>query len=338
VVARRGFTLVELLVVIAIIAVLISILAPALASARAAAQQSACAANCQTIGQALLTWETESGEFPASYYYAAEEEGDFWREEDQRESHPMPVNGYLHWSWFLFDQLPEGGFECPAVPSGGAPRTNPGPDRENWEPNQINDLDQTCCIGPADRQVTRVAYTGNGALLPRNKFNVPGRNFRHVKATAVERASATILATEFLASPNWRSVSDFDQGADAFLVKSHRPLMPFMGLSAGAFVQSEPLLGGGTRKRFVYPKENELFNDPSKLPAGAIDNPGIPELNHVGRHHPSKTSNFLYVDGHVGNKTMRETWEQREWGDRIWSLTGDNRVDVDAFLPASAAR
>src|SRR5690242_12115738 len=49
----RGFTLVELLVVIGIIAVLIAVLLPALAKARAQAQTAACLANLRSIGQAI---------------------------------------------------------------------------------------------------------------------------------------------------------------------------------------------------------------------------------------------------------------------------------------------
>jgi prepilin-type N-terminal cleavage/methylation domain-containing protein/prepilin-type processing-associated H-X9-DG protein len=59
----RGFTLVELLVVIGIIALLISMLLPALNKARAAAAITQCASNMRQLAAAVFIYQTENSEY-----------------------------------------------------------------------------------------------------------------------------------------------------------------------------------------------------------------------------------------------------------------------------------
>lgn len=339
---RRAFTLIELLVVVAILALLISILLPSLNGARKQARVVKCGANLRQVGQAMQTYLAESrATFPPAYYYAVDADGGF-------DPFNQPVSrefGYVHWSFFLYarGQAGDSAFQCPEFARGGTPRTNPGPTAAYWEPRQRDDTGST---GPSptsreDKQAPRIAFTGNAAIFPRNKFTLQlaqatsagaQRYNRFVNETEIKRPGQTILATEL--NTNWIVSAEGSDGDPALLSKSHRPINPFFALGTGSdeygipennnlaltYMGSDPGLPYG-----LLPEK--LVNETPNL----IGNPSYAETNAVGRHHPGGDKlggsvNFLYVDGHVERKTILKTLQDREWGDKYYSLTGATEV------------
>jgi prepilin-type N-terminal cleavage/methylation domain-containing protein/prepilin-type processing-associated H-X9-DG protein len=324
-ICRRGFTLVELLVVIGIIAVLIGILLPALTRAREASSAVKCAANLRSIGQGFNIFLAENRQtYPAAYRYL-----DAQGSEQSPEREPStPQGGYLHWSWYIMGsgeklKVPKDAFRCPSLERGGLPPTNPPNDER--DSGQENDPASGSSV--VDRQVPRLAYTVNEVICPRNKFHSGVRDTpsvqsvsRFVKSGQIKDTANVILATELW--PDFRIVSTLQGDAgEPNVVKSHRPVHGFRGRQGSSVLNAaapDPL--GRSGPNFAQ------FEPMSSIPAWVqAGDPMETPLYWVGRNHGRRgnrpRTSFLYVDGHVETKTIEDTLKPVfQWGRKVYSI------------------
>ena len=117
---NRGFTLVELLVVIGIIALLISILLPALSQAQRAAQATKCQANVRSLAQAIRAFSVDNNDHFPGFKIKS---GPSWRydwlagatsfDPGSKSSSQQPQAGTL-FKYVRNKQV----YRCPAIPEG----------------------------------------------------------------------------------------------------------------------------------------------------------------------------------------------------------------------------
>jgi prepilin-type N-terminal cleavage/methylation domain-containing protein/prepilin-type processing-associated H-X9-DG protein len=348
----KGFTLVELLVVIGIIALLISILLPALGKAREAANAIKCSSNLHAIGQGVAIYITENkGAIPASnWYYGLSLANGI-------QTPTTPTQGYVHWSALIFaggkhlGNVPDiatvdpvylsnagwGMFQCPSLDNGGLPPAN------TFTGNNDAGFSNEAGPGVVDLQAPRLAYMLNEELTPRSRLtaqqmSVGNYPYHWVRAGSVRDSGSTILATEMWGYQS--IVATKSQIGGGSVSNSRRPVSgisaSLSGISGGAdkaYTTSNPYA-------FVAATPANLQPDPATyyIANSPVSTPPDCSLDFVGRNHGGRRlgsvagdtrpgwdlrkSNFLYLDGHVEPKHVTETiYPKNQWGAQFYSLT-----------------
>jgi len=348
----RGFTLVELLVVIGLIALLIAILLPALSKAREVANTVRCASNLHGIGQGMAVYIVDfKGFLPPSNTWKG------LQTLPNSQVPSSPIYGTIHWSSFLYSRKDLSNsttiyhtiagweqFQCPSLPDGGLPPADTYPGNSTLA-NESSSIDPETGQPAIDAQAPRMSYTVNEALCPRGFFVLNAqtaigqiaRPYRFVRAASVQHSATTILATEIWGIQAMMEVDSLvSPGQGIYVSASRRPVSGFTSGLEGAEMLWQLPNPPGYAWLFPMNRANagNLSPDPSTNATPGTS--PVTTLDWVGRNHgrhvldsggfDTRKSNFLYLDGHVETKGIRETFTPFQWGDQFYSLSGGDNI------------
>jgi prepilin-type N-terminal cleavage/methylation domain-containing protein/prepilin-type processing-associated H-X9-DG protein len=294
---QRGFTLVELLVVIGIIAVLIGILLPVIGRARKQANTTACMAALRSLGQTLAIYTSENkGSYPFSYYTSTAPAGGVTAEGDSNAA------VYVWWS-VLRSYMRKGGGPDNSIVDANGNETSSRFMKAFACPEGHNP-DAGCDF--ASNMVIMPEVNWDGAFGAANSnYNLRAFGIKPLKVTQVYYDNILLYdATELVDTDFSRQyVSSYDLDKDG---------PPYGGAAGGSFANAKKAY---LRYRPMadipgnYPMPGPLMNDQPINPGAnqdAVTSKSDGEKGNIRwRHGKEDQANFLFADGTV--RTMKIT-------------------------------
>ncbi|MCY2953652.1 MAG: type II secretion system protein [Planctomycetota bacterium] len=205
--SNRGFTLVELLVVIGIIVLLVSILLPVLHSARERARRIKCASNLRQIGIALHIYANDNkGINPRTLYVPGAPPMAWSGGDGAFRSEPNSVTAALH-LLVLRRLVPNKLFLCPSVdPLPTRSRSVPDPppayyEDFGWERPALNTLHYSYATPYPGIKGKQIEYRPMPAHLPSDFAVMADRNDADVRV-AYPRSNLSASDIKAINSPN----------------------------------------------------------------------------------------------------------------------------------------
>jgi prepilin-type N-terminal cleavage/methylation domain-containing protein len=250
---KRGFTLVELMVVIAIIALLVGILVPAISAVRRSAKVVSTRATLSAMGTGLETYKADSklgGEYPPSFSDAPPQGGIGWgKVKSPYTNTPMPITGagLLVWALQGADGLGTPGF------------FNKAP-KQTW-----SEMSGSAGGNPNDLYYLDPAQ-GNTPVYPRSG---PYIESGKVKVTVDKDVSA---ATNY-AVPNDQST--IMRGYPLYLDTFDQPVLYWRADTVGKQLADQTRNGVSLQQRGIY-----HWEDNAALVSASASNPEV--LNFTG--------------------------------------------------------